>query len=191
VGAAHRRRLHQPRLPLVLLYRLSRAAWKCHIPLVPLILTRLAQHLFAVDIAPAAELGPGVVIVHCFGVVIGSDTKIEGDCCIFHGVTFGDRGSEWTGSDRPDGHPRVERDCMFGAGAKILGPIRIGRNSVIGANAVVLCDVPPTALSPAAPRGSSATRPQMDENLRPIKPPPADLPPLPVPASLSHADTDR
>src|SRR4051812_42735708 len=82
----------------VILYRLGHGLWKRRIPLIPMILTRIAQHLCAVDIAYQATIGPGLVIVHGFGVVIGSAVTIEGECCIFHGVTFGDRGSEWVGS---------------------------------------------------------------------------------------------
>jgi serine O-acetyltransferase len=135
----------------ILLYRLGHSLWKKGIPVFPMIFARLSQHLFAVDISYKARLGPGIVIVHGFGVVIGSDTEIAGDCCIFHGVTLGDRGSEWVNSDREDGHPRVGREVMFGAGAKVLGPIRIGDNSVIGANAVVLNDVPPNSVAAGIP----------------------------------------
>jgi serine O-acetyltransferase len=145
-------------LQSVILYRLARACWKSHLPLLPMLLSRMAQHLFAVDISYKAELGPGIVIVHCFGVVIGSDTKVEGDCCIFHGVTLGDRGSEWVNSDREDGHPRVGREVMFGAGAKVLGPITIGDNCVIGANAVVLSDVPANSVAAGIPARVVATR---------------------------------
>jgi serine O-acetyltransferase len=143
----------------VLLYRLSRALWRRHIPLLPLILTRMAQMLFAVDISPLADLGPGIVIVHGFGLVIGSEVVIEGDCCLFHGVTLGDRGSEWVGSSRTDGHPVLERNIMVGAGAKILGPIRIGQSSVIGANAVVLKDVPPFSIVAGIPARVVGQRP--------------------------------
>jgi serine O-acetyltransferase len=152
----------------ILLYRLARAFWKAHIPLLPLILTRFAQTFYAVDIAPQASLGPGIVIVHGFGVVIGRNTRIEGDCCIFHGVTFGDRGSEWTGVQIPDGHPTVERSCMFGAGAKVLGPVTIGRNSIVGANAVVNKSVPPNSIAVGVPARVVGERAEMDENLRPI-----------------------
>jgi serine O-acetyltransferase len=135
----------------ILLYRLGHFLWKHRIPLVPLLLSRIAQHLFAVDISYKARLGPGIVIVHGFGVVIGSDVEIAGDCCIFHGVTLGDRGSEWVNSDRPDGHPRVGSEVMFGAGAKVLGPIHIGDNTVIGANAVVLTDIPADSVAAGIP----------------------------------------
>jgi serine O-acetyltransferase len=135
----------------ILLYRLAHAMWKWRVPVLPMIFSRMAQHLFAVDISYKARLGPGIVIVHGFGVVIGSDVEIDGDCCIFHGVTLGDRGSEWVNSDRVDGHPRIGREVMFGAGAKVLGPIRIGDNCVIGANAVVLSDLPPDSVAAGIP----------------------------------------
>ncbi len=143
----------------LLLYRLSHALWKRRVPIAPLLLTRIAQILYAVDIAYQAELGPGIVIVHGVGLVIGTQVRIEGDCCLFHGVTLGDRGSEWVGSDRPDGHPVVESGVMFGAGAKILGPVRIGHDSVIGANAVVLKNVPPYSIMAGVPARIVGTRP--------------------------------
>jgi serine O-acetyltransferase len=66
-------------------------------------------------------------------------------------VTLGDRGSEWVNSDRADGHPRVGTEVMFGAGAKVLGPIHIGDNTVIGANAVVLTDIPADSVAAGIP----------------------------------------
>jgi serine O-acetyltransferase len=150
------------------LYRLARSFTRMHIPLIPLLLSRFAQFAYAVDISPLAQLGPGIALVHCFGIVVGSATRIEGDCVIFHGVTFGDRGSEWVGDTIPDGHPYVEKSCMFGAGAKILGPLTIGKNSVIGANAVVIRNVPPNSVAAGMPAKVISQRPEMDENLRPI-----------------------
>lgn len=150
----------------ILLYRLSHGMWKCGVPVLPAILTRVAQHLFAVDIDVAAELGPGIVIVHGFGLVIGRGARIEGGCCLFHGVTLGNRGSEWVGSDIPDGQPVLEQNILVGAGAKILGPIRVGRNTVIGANAVVLKDVPPCSIVAGVPARVVGKRPEIDEDLR-------------------------
>lgn len=149
-------------LQAITLYRLSHLLWRKRVPLLPLALTRLAQTLFAIDIAFQAELGPGVVIVHGFGLVIGSEVVLEGDCFLYHGVTLGDRGSEWVGSDRPDGHPVVEKNVMIGAGAKVLGPIRIGRGSIIGANAVVLRDVPPLSIVAGIPARVVGQRPIED-----------------------------
>lgn len=152
----------------VLLYRLAHFCWRRRIPLLPLLLTRVAQTFLAVDISPEARLGPGIVIVHGFGIVIGSATQIEGDCRIFHGVTFGDRGSEWIASKTPDGHPYVEKNCMFAAGAKVLGPITIGWNSVVGANAVVLSSLEPSSIAAGIPARVVGKRPVMDERLRPV-----------------------
>jgi len=106
--------------------------------------------------------------IEALGWIDGRNTRIEGDCCIFHGVTFGDRGSEWTGVQIPDGHPTVERSCMFGAGAKVLGPVTIGRNSIVGANAVVNKSLPPNSIAVGVPARVVGERPEMDENLRPI-----------------------
>jgi serine O-acetyltransferase len=149
-------------LQAILLYRVAHTLQKYRVPLLPMLLSRWSQFLFAVDIAPQADIGPGIVIVHGFGLVIGTEVKIVGDCCLFHGVTLGDRGSEWVGSMRRDGHPTLERNVMVGAGAKILGPIRIGESSVIGANAVVLEDVPPYSIVAGIPARVVGRRPISD-----------------------------
>lgn len=145
-------------LQSILLYRFSHALWRRRVPVLPLVFTRIAQILYGIDISYQAYLGPGIVIVHGVGLVIGSQTKIEGDCCLYQGVTLGDRGSEWVGSSRADGHPIVETGVMFGAGSKVLGPIRIGRNSIIGANAVVTHDVPPNSIVVGVPGQVIGTR---------------------------------
>jgi serine O-acetyltransferase len=153
-------------LHALLLYRLSHWLWKARVPLLPLILSRVAQHLFAVDIDVAAELGPGIVIYHGFGLVIGRGARIEGGCHLFHGVTLGNRGSEWVGSDEPDGQPCLEYNVVVGAGAKILGPVRVGQNSMVGANAVVLKDVPEFAIVAGVPARVVGKRRPMDAKFR-------------------------
>lgn len=151
----------------VFLYRIAHACHLRRIPLVPFVLARLSHHLYAVDIAPSARIGPGLVLVHCFGTVVGSAVRIEGQCVLFHGVTLGDRGSEWVGSRRSDGHPVVGRGCMFGAGAKVLGPVTIGARTVIGANSVVISDVPDDSVAAGMPARVVNTRPKMNDELRP------------------------
>ena len=153
----------------MVVYRVSAWLWKKRVPALPLLLTRFSQMFYAVDIAYQAELGPGIVIVHGFGLVIGQKTRSAGQCILFHGVTLGDRGTEWVGSDETDGHPTVGWGCMFGAGAKVLGPVTIGGNCVVGANAVVLKDVPANSIAVGVPARVVGTRPPMDEFLRPIK----------------------
>lgn len=124
------------------LYRFAHALTKRKIPLLPLILTRVSQTLFGVDIDPQAQLGPAMVIVHGFGIVVGNEVIIDGECVIFHGVTLGNKGTEWVPSDDEDGQPVVGKNCILSAGAKLLGPISVGDNCIVGANAVVVKDVP-------------------------------------------------
>lgn len=152
----------------IFLYRLAHWCWRNRMTAVSMILCRVAQHLYAIDIAYQAVIGPGLVIVHGFGIVIGSAAKIGSNCCIFHGVTLGDRGTEWVASGTKDGHPVVGNSCMFGAGAKILGPVLIGNNCVIGANAVVLKSLPDNSIAAGVPASVVGQRPPMDENLRPL-----------------------
>ena len=153
----------------VFAYRISRALWRLKIPVLPSILTRIVQHLYAIDISYRAYLGPGIVIFHGFGLVIGCETRIAGNCWLYQGVTFGDRGTEWVGSPVHDGHPTVGRGCIFGAGAKVLGRITIGSNSVIGANAVVLKSSPANSIVVGIPARVVGQRPPMDEDLRVIQ----------------------
>jgi serine O-acetyltransferase len=90
-----------------------------------------------IEIHPGAQIGKGFVIDHGMGVVIGETTIVKNDVTIFHQVTLGGRTSE-----KGKRHPTIEDGVMIGAGAKILGNITIGKNAKIGANAIVLKDVP-------------------------------------------------
>lgn len=152
----------------VFLYRVGHALRGWRVPGVPGLLARVAQHLYGVDIHPAAQIGPGLVLVHGFGTVVGSAVRIAGDCVLFHGVTLGDRGSEWVGTRREDGHPTVGRGCIFGCGAAVLGPVTIGDNCVIGANSVVNRDVPSDSVAAGLPAKVVNPRPKMDADLRPV-----------------------
>jgi serine O-acetyltransferase len=152
----------------VLAFRLSHAFWKWRMPLVPLVLSRFAQHVFAVDIDYRAQIGPGFVLVHCFGIVVGNSTRIGKNCCLYHGVTLGNKGNEWVGSMEEDGQPTVGDRCILGAGAKVLGKVVIGRNCVIGANSVVLQDVPADRVAAGMPAKVVSVRPEMDENLHAV-----------------------
>ena len=90
-----------------------------------------------VDIHPAATIGRRLVIDHGMGIVIGETAIVGNDCKIFHGVTLGG-----TGKERGKRHPTLGNGVMVGSGAKVLGNVSIGDNAKIGANAVVLWDVP-------------------------------------------------
>ncbi len=99
--------------------------------------SQLAKFATGVEIHPAAKIGRGLVIDHGTGVVIGETAEVGDDCTIYQGVTLGG-----TGKDVGKRHPTIGNGVMIGAGAKVLGPFRVGDGSKIAANAVVLEEVP-------------------------------------------------
>lgn len=103
------------------------------------LLSQRARKVTGIEIHPGAKLGRNLFIDHGMGVVIGETAEVGNNVTIFHGVTLGGIG----GNHGRKRHPTVEDDVIIGAGAQILGPIRIGKGAKIGANAVVLKDVKP------------------------------------------------
>ena len=100
-------------------------------------ISQTARHFTGIEIHPGAQIGKGLVIDHGMGVVIGETAIIGDNCTLYQGVTLGG-----TGKDVGKRHPTLGNDVMVGAGAKILGPFKIGDNSKIAANAVVLDEIP-------------------------------------------------
>ena len=128
---------------VMVLTRARETARRWHLPGVNRML-RLAQiALFGVEVGKDVEMGPGVLLVHTVGTVIGGDARV--------GARVRLMGNNTIGTARDDGYPIIEDDVVVGAGARILGPVRIGRRARIGANAVVLCDVPAGALAVGVP----------------------------------------
>lgn len=108
--------------------------------------SQFARFLTGVEIHPGATIGRRVFIDHGAGVVIGETATIGDDVLVYHGVTLGG-----VGASPGRRHPSIGDDVLLGAGAKLLGPIVIGRGSVVGANAVVLQDAPPNSLVVGVP----------------------------------------
>ncbi len=121
----------------LLAYRLSHWLWVRGMPFVPRMISQFARWLTGVEIHPAAKIGTGFFIDHGMGVVIGETAEIGNYVTLFQGVTLGG-----TGKERGKRHPTLGNHVVVGAGAKILGGIRIGDNVKIGANSVVLKSVP-------------------------------------------------
>ncbi len=119
-------------------YRIAHSVWNSGQRELALHLQSLISEFYGVDIHPAAKIGKGILLDHATGFVAGETTEIGDNVSIFQGVTLGG-----TGKEEGDRHPKVEYGVLIGAGAKILGNIRIGHCSKIGANSVVLNDVPP------------------------------------------------
>src|SRR5665811_1134006 len=135
-----------PGLHAVWAYRLAHRLWCGDHLLLGRFVSTVARMLTGVDIHPGAILGPGLFIDHASGVVIGQTAEVGTDVTIYHGVTLGGTSTE-TGKR----HPTVGDRVIIGAGAKILGPIVIGDDSRIGANAVVVKPVPPGSVVVGVP----------------------------------------
>lgn len=119
-------------------YRVAHHYWTTgRQPLAQYLQSRISE-VFAVDIHPGARLGKGLMFDHATSVVIGETAVVEDDFSMLHEVTLGGTGK--SGGDR---HPKIGRGVMIGAGAKVLGNIRVGEGAKIGAGSVVLSDVPP------------------------------------------------
>jgi serine O-acetyltransferase len=121
----------------LLFYHLAHWLWRKRIPFFPRALSQFARLLTGIEIHPGASIGPGLFIDHGMGVVIGETTEIGEYVTLFQGVTLGG-----TGKQRGKRHPTLGNHVVIGAGAKVLGPIIIGDYVKIGANSVVLQDVP-------------------------------------------------
>jgi serine O-acetyltransferase len=124
----------------LLAYRLSHWLKVRHVPILPRVISQLARWLTGVEIHPSAKIGTGFFIDHGMGVVIGETAEIGDYVTLFQGVTLGG-----TGKERGKRHPTLGNHVVVGAGAKILGGITIGDNVKIGANSVVLKNVPPNS----------------------------------------------
>ena len=125
----------------LLFYRIANYLHKRRIPLIPLILTRIIQIVYGIDIDYRAHIESGVIIIHGVGTVIGSGVKIKKGCIIYHQVTLGIKMS-----GHNDGFPEIGENVILGAGCKVLGKVKVGDNSVIGANTVVTFNVPENRL---------------------------------------------
>ncbi|HXR29582.1 MAG TPA: serine O-acetyltransferase [Solirubrobacterales bacterium] len=124
----------------LLAHRLAHALLEAGVPIVPRVLAYLTRSVTGVEIHPAAKIGPELFIDHGSGVVIGETTEIGACVTLYQGVTLGG-----TGFQRGKRHPTLGDNVTVGSGAKLLGPIAVGDGAKIGANTVVIEDVPPGA----------------------------------------------
>jgi serine O-acetyltransferase len=129
-----------------MLHRLAHRLWNARLRWPARFIAYLSRALTGIEIHPAAGIGRRFFIDHGMGVVIGETAIIGDDCTLYHGVTLG--GTSWQKGKR---HPTLGDGVIVGAGAKILGPIAIGRGAKIGSNAVVVHEVPPMATAVGIP----------------------------------------
>ncbi len=130
----------------ILFHRFAHFFYQARLFFVARLLAEVARWLTGIEIHPGARIGRRLVIDHGLGVVIGETAVIGDDCMIYHGSTLG--GITW---DQVKRHPTLEDNVVIGAGAKVLGPITIGKGSRVGANSVVLNSVPPNSVAVGVP----------------------------------------
>jgi serine O-acetyltransferase len=135
-----------PGVHAVWAHRIDHWLWHHGFRLLARVGSAVARVLTGVDIHPGAELGRGLFIDHATGVVIGETAHVGGDVTLYQGVTLGG-----TSLERGKRHPTVGDRVVIGAGAKVLGPIAVGDDSRIGANAVVVRPVPPNSVVVGVP----------------------------------------
>jgi serine O-acetyltransferase len=129
-----------PGIHALLFHRVAHALHDSQVPLLPRSLSMMSRALTGIEIHPAAQIGEGLFIDHGAGVVVGETARIGDDVTLYQGVTLGG-----TGFATGKRHPTVEDNVTIGSGAKLLGPITIGHGAKIGANSVVITDVPPNS----------------------------------------------
>ncbi|MCB2289141.1 serine O-acetyltransferase [Clostridium sp. CS001] len=125
-----------PSIHAIILYRVAHFLYNHKIYFISRSISQIARFFTGIEIHPGAKIGKGLFIDHGMGVVIGETTEIGDNVTLYQGVTLGG-----TGKDTGKRHPTLESDVVVGSGAKVLGPIKIGSGSKIGANAVVLKDL--------------------------------------------------
>ena len=127
-------------LHAIIFYRIAHALGETRVPFFPRWLSQVGKFFTGIEIHPGARIGERFFIDHGMGVVIGETAIIGNDVLLYQGVTLGG-----TGLQKGKRHPTIGNSVVIGAGAKVLGNITVGDNSYIGANAVVIRDVPPNS----------------------------------------------
>jgi serine O-acetyltransferase len=144
--------LAYPGLHAIWIHRVAHWLWEHHAKLLGRLVSEFSRWLTGIEIHPGAKIGRRLFIDHGMGVVFGETVEIGDDVLIYQGVTLGG-----TSLDKGKRHPAIGDRVIIGAGAKILGPITIGDDSRIGANAVVVKPVPPGSVVVGVP-GQVITR---------------------------------
>jgi serine O-acetyltransferase len=132
--------LNWPGVHALLAHRVSHAMHTARVPLIPRAMALATRAITNIEIHPAASIGQALFIDHGTGVVVGETAQIGDNVTLYQGVTLGG-----TGFATGKRHPTVEDNVTIGSGAKLLGPITVGHGAKIGANSVVITDVPPNS----------------------------------------------
>jgi len=130
-----------PGFHAVIIHRIAYMLWLSRMYFLGRLASHIGRFLTGIEIHPGAKIGRAFFIDHGMGVVIGETAEVGDNVTLYHGVTLG--GTTWQKGKR---HPTIGSNVVIGAGAKVLGPVHIGANTRIGANSVVLNDIPPNSI---------------------------------------------
>lgn len=126
-----------PGFHILVFHRLAHFLYRHKLLFLARLVSQIGRFFTGIEIHPGAKIGRRLFIDHGMGIVIGETATIGNDCTIYHNSTLGG-----TGKDKNKRHPDLGNHVMIGAGAKVLGPIKIGNYVKVGANATVLTDIP-------------------------------------------------
>lgn len=135
-----------PGFHALVFYRISHLFYRCHLKFLARLISQLGRFFTGIEIHPGAAIGRGLLIDHGTGVVIGETAEVGDFCTLYQGVTLGG-----TGKDKGKRHPTLGNNVLVGAGAKVLGPFKVGDNAKIAAGAVVLEEIPPDCTAVGVP----------------------------------------
>ncbi|MBE7020456.1 MAG: serine O-acetyltransferase [Ruminococcaceae bacterium] len=135
-----------PSIAALFWHRVAHRLYNIKLMFLSRMISQLARFFTGIEIHPGAKIGKGCFIDHGMGVIIGETAEVGENCTIYQGVTLGG-----TGKDVGKRHPTLGNNVMVGSGAKVLGPFKVGDNSKIAANAVVLNPVPPNSTCVGVP----------------------------------------
>ena len=135
-----------PGFHVLVTHRIAHFLYRHRLLFLARLVSQLSRHLTGIEIHPGAKIGQRLFIDHGMGIVFGETTEIGDNCTLYQGVTLGG-----TGKDHGKRHPTLGDNVLIGAGAKVLGPFRVGDNARVAAGAVVLNEVPDDATAVGVP----------------------------------------
>ena len=161
--------LTYPGVKAVFFHRIAHFFCIAKFDLIARVISQFARFLTGIEIHPKARIGKNLFIDHGMGVVIGETSEIKDNVTIYHMVTLGGIAPSVNSNDQRNvkRHPTLEDNVIVGAGAQVLGPIVVGKNAKIGANAVVTKDVPENAVMIGIPAKNINTTSEKDSSFKP------------------------
>lgn len=130
----------------IIYHRLAHFLYCHNLKFLARLISQWSRHWTGIEIHPGAKIGRRFVVDHGMGIVIGETAEVGDDVLLYHGVTLGG-----TGKDQGKRHPTIGNNVLIGCGAKVLGPFKVGDNSRIASNSVVLSEVPDDATAVGVP----------------------------------------